>query len=78
MKTDILLFEDNGIEQRIDKYLVWFYQSITRSQIQNMIEKEEVKVNGNKIKANYILKDGDKIEVLFADPVPYIYKYPLF
>ena len=70
MKTDILLFEDNGIEQRIDKYLVWFYQSITRSQIQNMIEKEEIKVNGNKIKANYILRDGDKIEVLFADPVP--------
>ena len=70
MKTDILLFEDNGIEQRIDKYLVWFYQSITRSQIQNMIEKEEIKVNGKKIKANYILKDGDKIEVLFADPVP--------
>ena len=70
MKVDKLLFEDNGIEQRIDKYLVWFYQNITRSQIQNMIEKEEVKVNGNKIKANYILRDGDVIEILFNDPIP--------
>ena len=70
MKIDKLLFEDNGIDQRIDKYLVWFYQDITRSQIQNMIEKEEVRVNGNKIKANYILRDGDAIEVLFNDPVP--------
>ncbi len=74
MKIDKLLFEDNGLDQRIDKYLVWFYQDITRSQIQNMIEKEEVKVNGNKVKANYILRDGDEIEILFNDPVPSLIK----
>ena len=70
MKKDLLIFEDNGLEIRIDKYLVMFYQDITRSLIQNMIEKEEVKVNDKKVKSNYILKDGDKIEVCFSDPTP--------
>ena len=70
MKKDILLYEDNGLEQRIDKYLTLFYSDITRSQIQNMISKEEVSVNDKKIKSNYILKDGDKIEVCFNDPSP--------
>ena len=54
MKKDLLIFEDNGVEIRIDKYLVMFYQDITRSLIQNMIEKEEVKVNDKKVKSNYI------------------------
>ena len=70
MKKDILLYEDNGLEQRIDKYLTLFYSDITRSQIQNMISKEEVSVNDKKIKSNYILKDGDRIEVCFNDPSP--------
>ena len=70
MKVDNIIFEDIGEDIRIDKYLVSVYDDITRSLFQKMISDNDVLVNGKKVKANYILNDGDNIEVTFKDAFP--------
>lgn len=47
---------------RIDKYLV-NYLDCSRSLIAKMIDDEFVLVNGKKVKANYVVKETDEIEV---------------
>lgn len=54
--------ENNDIGKRIDKYL-GETTDYTRSKIQKMIENGNVIVNNNKVKASYILKENDNIEV---------------
>lgn len=47
---------------RIDKYLV-NYLEYSRSLIAKMIDEEFILVNGKRVKANYIIKNGDEIEI---------------
>lgn len=47
---------------RIDKYLV-NYLEYSRSLIAKMIDEEFILVNGKRVKANYIVKNGDEIEI---------------
>ncbi len=47
---------------RIDKYLV-NYLEYSRSLIAKMIDEEFILVNGKSVKANYIVKNGDEIEI---------------
>ncbi len=47
---------------RIDKYLV-NYLDYSRSLIAKMIDDEFILVNGNKVKANYVVRKGDKISI---------------
>lgn len=47
---------------RIDKYLV-NYLDYSRSLIAKMIDEEYILVNGNKVKANYVVRKGDKINI---------------
>ena len=64
-----LKYQGNELE-RIDKYLVKEFSEFTRTQLQLMISNGDVTVNGNTIKANYKLKDGDEINVIVKDPEP--------
>lgn len=52
--------EENG--GRIDLYLSGKLE-VTRAMVQKLIEKNKVLVNGRKVKASYILKAGDEVEV---------------
>lgn len=66
-KTSVTVsIEDEGI--RIDKYLVNIFKDKSRSFIQGLIEKENVKVNNKIIKSNYKLKVSDNVEVLLTEP----------
>ena len=56
--------------QRIDKYLVDYIDE-SRSTIAKMIDEEYILVNGNKTKANYVVREGDVITVIdgFIEPL---------
>ncbi|MBI5753567.1 RluA family pseudouridine synthase [Candidatus Peregrinibacteria bacterium] len=46
---------------RLDKYFVAKHADFSRSKVQEMIEKGLILVNGVKVKANYLVKESDKI-----------------
>jgi 23S rRNA pseudouridine1911/1915/1917 synthase len=53
---------------RIDKYLQYKIANATRTRIQQALEEENIKVNGKSRKANYKVKPGDEISIVFAYP----------
>ncbi|WP_027624705.1 RluA family pseudouridine synthase [Clostridium lundense] len=55
---------------RLDVFLVEQLQEKSRSYIQGLIEKEEVKVNEKLKKSNYKLKDRDKVIINIPKAVP--------
>lgn len=54
--------EEEGI--RLDIFASDQYQELSRSYIQKLIKENLIKVNNQHQKSNYIIKDGDEIEVL--------------
>ncbi len=54
---------------RIDKYLCSEIEEMSRNSIQILIKNSQVLVNGEVVKANYILKTGDNISITIPDPV---------
>ena len=60
------VFEGDSV--RLDKYLLDRLQEFTRSRIKILIDDEEVLVNGKCVKAGYMLKVGDKIDVEIPEP----------
>lgn len=59
-------------EQRIDLFIAENIEEISRSYIQKLISEEAVTVNGKKVKPNYRLKVGDRIEASIPDPTPIV------
>lgn len=54
---------------RIDKYITESWEEeVSRSQVQLWIASGQVKVNGNPVKANYKLAEGDRLEVSVPEP----------
>ena len=58
--------QDEGL--RIDKYLSNIFKDKSRSFIQGLIEKENVKVNSKSLKSKYKLKKADEIEIMIPEP----------
>ncbi|MFD1735746.1 RluA family pseudouridine synthase [Bacillus salitolerans] len=61
--------EDQHLE-RIDKLLSAMDEDWSRSQVQQWIKDNFVKVNGEPIKGNYKCKTGDEIVLTIPDPEP--------
>ncbi len=57
----ILEITENQAGQRIDRYLA-DVQDLSRSFLQKILKDGEVAVNGKSVKANYKLREGDRIE----------------
>lgn len=68
MELELLIQEDENI--RIDKYLASQLEGMTRAQIQNLIETENILVNGKTVKASYLVKAGDLINIVVPEPIP--------
>ena len=66
MEETILIVDKESENNRIDKYLAEVFNGKSRSYIQGLIEKENIKVNGKSIKSNYKVKEND--EILIAMP----------
>lgn len=60
---------DENKDERIDKFLSNGTESKSRSFIQGLIEEKKVMVNDKVIKSNYKLRVGDKVKVIFDEPV---------
>ena len=56
------------IGKRIDKFLAE-REELTRSAIQKYIEEGAVTLNGGPVSKNYLLREGDAVEIEIPDPV---------
>lgn len=65
MKEIIINFNDEG--QRIDRFLKKYLSRASTSFIYKMIRKKNIKLNGNKVKPEEFIKQGDKIQIYFSD-----------
>jgi 23S rRNA pseudouridine1911/1915/1917 synthase len=61
--------EDENIGERIDVYLNDNMENMSRSQIQKLIEQENILVNSKKTKSNYKLRKNDKLSISIPEPV---------
>ena len=60
-----LVIDQYDDHQRIDKYLKKVLVQAPSSLIYKMLRKKDVKVNGKRVKENYILHSGDEVELFF-------------
>ncbi len=58
-----LIIDDLTEEQRIDSYLAGYLQDFSRSKIQSEIKNGAILVNSKPVKASYIIKPSDEIEI---------------
>lgn len=64
-QIDLQLGETSG---RVDKVLSQELADYSRSQIQQWLKEERVKVNGTTVKANYKVKAGDQVTIEVPEP----------
>ena len=64
-RKELLVSSQSGLNERLDVFLSEKVRRLTRSQIQRIIEKKGVKVNGIFRKPSYRLKSGEKVEIEF-------------
>lgn len=55
---------ENAVGQRLDRYLVSVLNTLSRSAVQQLIEEQQVLVNGRASKPGYMLRNGDEVEIL--------------
>jgi len=67
MEETILIVDKESENNRIDKYLTEAFNGKSRSYIQGLIEKENIKVNGKSIKSNYKVKENDEILIVMPE-----------
>lgn len=53
---------------RIDKALALLLPGYSRSQIQQWLKEQTVRVNGQVVRSNYRVKHGDRIEIVIPEP----------
>ncbi|MFG0257579.1 MAG: RluA family pseudouridine synthase [Phycisphaerales bacterium JB043] len=58
------------LKKRLDKYLTDRIPFMSRTQLQRLIENEQVRVNDRVPKASTVLRQGDRVEVLVPPPPP--------
>jgi len=56
------------VDIRLDKYLIDYLPEMTRTQIQQMIENEEILVNNKPTKPSYKLRVNDEVVVKYVEP----------
>lgn len=61
--------EEENVGKRLDLFVSENEVDMSRSFVQGIIEKQQVKVNGQIKKSNYKLRLGDQVQVELAEPV---------
>ena len=57
----------NDAGQRLDKFLFKYFKSIPASLIYKGIRKKRIKVNGKRAEQNYMLNEGDILDLYIND-----------
>ncbi len=60
-------FQQDNISQRLDNYLSQEMKFQSRSQIQNLIKKNQIKVNGEIKKSSFLIKNDDEIAIELSE-----------
>lgn len=68
MEQYSFIVRQGDINQRLDKFLTDNFRDLSRSFIQKLIAEKQVLVNGECFKANYKLKENDKIKIIIPTP----------
>jgi len=68
MDKNILIVEDDSIGIRLDKFLCQMNDKISRTQVQRLIDDNQVLVNGKQEKASYRLEAGDEVSCVIPSP----------
>ncbi len=55
------------VGKRLDIFLAETLLELTRSRIQKLISEDNVRVNGNSVRSNYKLRQGDLIEIVIPE-----------
>ncbi len=63
------IIEEENVGKRLDLFVSENEVDMSRSFVQGIIEKKQVKVNGQIKKSNYKLRVGDQVRVELAEPV---------
>lgn len=63
----IVEIDENSKNQRLDKFLLKYFNKAGKSFIYKMIRKKRIKYNGKKAQGNEILKQGDFIQIYLSD-----------
>lgn len=67
IKLKKMIIDKNHANQRIDKYLKKLLCQAPNQLIYKMLRKKDIKVNGVKVKENYILKENDCVELFLYE-----------
>ncbi|MBN2797208.1 MAG: RluA family pseudouridine synthase [Clostridia bacterium] len=62
-----IIITENEMEQRLDRFLVKYLNNTTKTNIYKLIRKKRIKVNGNRVEENYMLKKADVVEIHLHD-----------
>jgi len=65
MKTLTVTKNDSG--QRLDKFLIKYLSSMPKSLVYKSLRKKRVKVNGVRAKEDFLLSEGDTLELYIND-----------
>ena len=65
-----MVHSPSNINERLDVFLSEKIRDLSRSQLQQLVDKEKVKVNDETKKSSYKLKVGDRVEIEFELPGP--------
>lgn len=63
----IFIVDEKNLNKRIDRYLTSELPQLGFPLLQKTFRKKDVKVNGIRVKQDYILETGDRIELYIAD-----------
>ena len=58
-----IIVDEENIGKRIDSFIPYIKEDISRSMVQKLIEQKNIKVNGKETKHSYKLKLNDQIEI---------------
>ncbi len=68
----IITLKDSG--QRLDRYLLKLFPNAKRSDIYKLFRKKDIKVNLERKKENYILNEGDLVDIYLKENIYNIWK----
>ena len=63
-----MIFTFDEDQKRLDLFLLDKIEGVTRSRLKNLIDDKQVKVNDKFVKAGYLLKAGDVVEIEVPEP----------
>ena len=67
MENFTIAVEDDDVGKRIDTYIALVKDELSRSQVQKLIENENIFVNGKAVKSNYKTRKGDILDITVPD-----------